>query len=424
MARHRNRYRHSSRRPPSYRRNEPSPATAAVQQEEVLEESTFPVNTALESDAEYMPALFHRFPTLAGNIPWLSLRGTIEPVVPKILRRSQHLFGENYVFLKNEGDDFHLVPEHYAKRLEFVLASPPHEKARNWVTSGRAGDLHSLALAKASRELGRTCEIILRQSPMSAQQIQAIMAMMNLGARVRLRETEKGFRWTMSWKRFLSRFFSVSIVPEASWSVEGIWGAINAFCELEIQIKNGLVPMPDYIVVPVSSGVTLVGFEIAKRLVGLSSIKIQGIAVQSEGLKSRAELAEMANHWQSCSANLFPPLAEVQAPWSEKDFYVDLGVQSDSAVSADIERWLIRFLELEQIDLDLSRAGRALYGLHRWLEKKNHNLKKVLFWNSSSPFRSGDLGIFDGYKNLPRKLQRWIKREQKEGRLYEVGPMA
>lgn len=377
------------------------------------------VNSTAEELMEYMPALFNRFPELAETLGWVSLRGVSDPTRPARLQKSQHLFGENYVFLKQESLDFHIMPENSAKKLEFILGSPEFEDVKTLIASGPAGDFHCLAVAKAAQELGKKCEIVMRHSRATTKQIQAIMAMMNLGARVRMRETDRWFQFTMWWKNFLSRFFSQSIVPEGGASGEGVLGYVSAMAELEAQIRQGLIPEPDYLVVPVLTGTSLVGFEVGKRLLGLPRIRIQGIATRCESQSLRPEMAELAADAIEILKEVLPSSKGLSL--SEKDFFVDFSVNDLKPLSEDIQRWLVRFFELEQCEMDMEITGRALYGMNRWIEKKNLKGQKILFWSISSPFRSGDLGNFQGYENIPGKLKRWIRNEQRSGRLYDIG---
>ena len=71
--------------------------------------------------------------------------------------------------------------------------------------------------------------------------------------------------------------------------------------------------------------------------------------------------------------------------------------------------------------MDMEITGRALYGMNRWIDKKNIKGQKILFWSISCPFRSGDLGEFQGYEKIPGKLKKWIRKEQASGRLYDIG---
>jgi len=376
------------------------------------------VNTEPEIHLEYMPALFYRFPTAAEEIDWVSLRGAEIPSVPKRLIKSQHLFGENYIFLKQELLDFHTIPETDAKKLEFILAEPEVERAKTFVASGRAGDFHCLAIAKAAKELGKKAVIILRQAPMTTKQVRAVMAMMNLGARVYMRETPRGFQWTMGWQRFLSRFTRRVILDEAGACGSGALGYVSALCELEAQVKAGEIPEPDYLVVPVVSGTSLAGLELGKKLLGWDRLKIQGVATHCESQTLRKDMAEIANEASEVLAQ-----ALNKKPWvfSENDFFVDFSVVGLNPISDDIYRWLIRWNELELVDMDMERSGRALYGMAKWIEKRSLKNQKIVFWSISSPFRSGDLGNFQGYSAIPQKLKRWIREEQRLGRLMDIG---
>jgi len=377
------------------------------------------VNTSAEEIMNFMPSLFNRFPELTEEIGWVSLRGAAEPATPSRLVKSQHLFGENYVYFKQENLDFHILPENSAKKLEFILGSPEYDNVKKLIASGPAGDFHCLAVAKAAQELGKKCEIVLRHSRATTKQIQAIMAMMNLGAQVRMRETDRWFQFTMWWKNFQSRFFSQSIVPEGGASGEGVLGYVSAMAELEDQIRSGAIPEPDYLVVPVLTGTSLVGFEVGKRLLGLPRIRIQGIATRCESQSLRPEMAELAADALDILNGVLPASKGISL--TEQDFFVDFSVNDLKPLSEDVQRWLVRFFELEQCEMDMEITGRALYGMNRWIEKKNIKGQKILFWSISCPFRSGDLGEFQGYEKIPGKLKKWIRKEQASGRLYDIG---
>lgn len=376
------------------------------------------VNTESEILAEYMPALFWRLPMLGERLDWVSLRGADVPSVPKRLIRSQHLFGENYLFLKQELTDFHIIPETDAKKLEFILADEEIENARTLVASGRAGDFHCLSVAKVAKELGKQAIIILRQAPMTTKQVHAVMAMMNLGARVALRETSRGFNFAMGWQRFWSRILKRAILSEGGASGPGALGYVSALCEIEAQVKAGEIPEPDYLVVPVVTGTSLAGLELGKKLLGWDKLKIQGVATHCESPALRKDIAQIANEASEILAE-----ALERKPWTftENDFFVDFSVLGLEPISRDIHRWLTCWNELEQVDMDMELSGRALFGMSKWIEKRNLKGQKILFWSISSPFRSGDLGDFQGYANIPQKLKKWIRENQRSGRLQDIG---
>lgn len=367
---------------------------------------------------EYMPALFDRFPELAGEIDWVSLRGAEVPSVPKRLIKSQHLFGENYVFLKQELDDFHIMPEVDAKKLEFILADADVVDASTLVASGKGGDFHCLSIAKAAKELGKTATIILKKAPITTKQVQAVMAMTALGAKVKLRDTDRWFQLTLAWNRFLSRFTKRAILPQGGASGLGVLGYVSALCELEAAVQSGELPEPDYLVVPVVTGTSLAGFEVGKRLLGWDRLKIQGIATHRQSQTLRKDAASLA---QEAAEILAEALKQTSPTFSENDFFIDFSVASETPISNDLHRWLIRWNELEQVDMDMELSGRALYGMSEWIAKRHLKNQKLVFWSISSPFRSGDMGSFAGYQSCPVKLRRWIRSEQRAGRLIEIG---
>jgi hypothetical protein len=74
--------------------------------------------------------------------------------LPRRLIRSRHLFGNNNVFLKLESEDFHIIPENKARKLEFVIGDSLRKKKKKLVTFGYVGSPHCYSTVKAASELG------------------------------------------------------------------------------------------------------------------------------------------------------------------------------------------------------------------------------------------------------------------------------
>jgi D-cysteine desulfhydrase len=373
------------------------------------------VNSSPEINLVYAPALFFRFPKIADQLPWVSLRGCEKPSAPVRLNRSQHFFGENYIFVKRESLDFHILPDNKARKLEFVLGDALRRKRKKLVTFGYVGSSHCLATVKAASENRLKSEVVLLRCPLTADAIEMIAVMKNLGATVRLRNTMKGVLITAAWKWLCSKIFRTELIPPGGSNGLGTLGYVSAMVELKNQIDDGEVPAPDYIFVAAGSGSTLVGMEIGKRLLGLDSIQIIGVQTSDDRGVSVDRLVEMGN------AALEHLSLSFRFNGSEFTILKDYVFGGHGQTNSPLNRWMAEMIELEGLELDPVYTAKALYGMKDYIERQGLSEKKILFWNTYGPFRRGDLGKEKPFSKLSRKLKRWIKDDQAEGRLAELG---
>lgn len=426
--RHRQRsYNNRNRRPrrdlpqPRQRIDEALNSTASDSPSSSRNENFHRVNTSPEVNAEFAPALFTLFPELGDRLAWTSLRGASVPSVPKRLVRSQHLFGSNYVFMKQEELDFHIIPENSARKLEFIMGDALRRRRKKFVSSGHLGSHHCLSVVKAAHEMGYRSEVVLKRCPLTSEALQMVAAMENLGASVKLRETDRGFHWTRRWQDFWAKVFRNEVIPAGGFSTKGALGYVNAICELQLQIEDGVIHSPDYLVISVESGATLVGLEVGRRLVGLEHLKILAIQASESETLEPAELVRMAQ----ATAELLNKFLEkpIQTQFTEKDFRVnrDYLFEGYGIVPDFLTRWENEFIELESIELGENSSLKGLYGLSDWILRQKIGNQKILFWNTFCPFRRGDLARNFRYTQLPWRLKRWVRSELREGRLPEVG---
>lgn len=379
------------------------------------------VNTSLEINAEYAPALFTLFPELGDRLAWVSLRGTSAPAVPKRLVRSQHLFGPNYLFMKQEELDFYIIPENSARKLEFIMGDALRRKRRKFVSSGFLGSHHCLSVVKAAHEMGLKSEVVLKKCPLTSEALQMVGAMEHLGASVKLRTSDRGFQFTQKWQNFWAKLFRHEIVPPGGFTTKGVLGYANAMCELKLQMDEGLVPAFDVLTLSIESGSTLVGLEIGRRLAGLDKMKIAAFQTAETERIEPTELVSLAEATvELLNRFLDKPL---QTTFLKSDFQISTDYIFDGygIIPDFLTRWENEFIELEGIELGENSSLKALYGLSDQLRKQNITDKKILFWNTFCPFRLGDLPDHFNYSQLSWRLKRWVREEQKLGRLPEVG---
>ncbi|MBN8554584.1 MAG: pyridoxal-phosphate dependent enzyme [Deltaproteobacteria bacterium] len=383
--------------------------------------SSYHVNSIAEVSVEYFPALFTRFPELSDRLAWVSLRGADKPSLPKLLVRSKHLFGSNYAFMKQEELDFHLLPENKARKLEFIIGDALRRNRKKLVSSGYVGSPHCLAIAKAAKELNMKAELILKRCPLDADALLRTSAMQALGANVKFRATERWFNFTFFWQKFFAKIFRHEIIPVSGLSTKGVFGYVSSMVELKSQIEEGVLPAPDYLFVNVTTGATLIGMEIGKRLAGLDSMKIIGLQTSHEMLSSKEELASLANQSvELMNRFLSHPL---NVSFTGNEFHIEKNYEfgGHGHLPSEVRRWMDRFLEIEPIELDSNCTAKALYGMSDFISRNKIENKVTLFWNTHSPFRKGDLPKNFSYSKIGYRLKRWVREDQKTGRLIEVG---
>lgn len=386
---------------------------------EIVDEDAHRVNSSPEVEMEFWPALFNSFPALSEILPWKSLRGVTEPSLPKRLIRSQHLFGENYVFLKREEDELHVIHEPSAKKLEFLAAQPELIEAKRWLLTADAGSQFAEAVAKLAQDEGKPLRVILRRAPLDERGLHLAMAMEKLGAKVTFASSDRAFRWSLFWQRLWMRFTGGFEIPEEGVSTQASLGYASVFFDLEGQINAGLMPPIDRLYFPVRSGTALAGVLAGQKLSNLKDVKVIGVLLGDEDPQIKHQVVEMANEALEIIGQ-----GKAVAAVTESDFEIDPSVLRFRPLRDEAERWVIRFLELEPMPLDKEGTCLGLLALHRAIERQSIRNQKILYWSDSCDFRQGDLGDFKGYLNLSPKLKKWVQEDLREGRLPIVGHLS
>jgi D-cysteine desulfhydrase len=377
------------------------------------------LNTSPEVSLEYFPALFYRYPELC-DLPWVSLRGCEVPSVPIRLQRSQHLFGENYAFMKRESLDFHALPDNKARKLEFVLGDVLRRKRKKLVTFGYVGSSHCLATAQAASQLSLKSEVILLKCPLTVEALEMVAIMKALGTTVRLRSTMRGVYWTAAWKWLCSKIFRTELVAPGGSNGFGVLGYVSAMTELRSQIDDGSMPEPDYLFVAAGSGATIVGMEIGRRMLNLRT-KIIGIQTSEDKGVDPTRLLDMSNAAiETLNRHLKSPLG-FSLQTSDFTILKDFLFGGHGQTPPELDRWVAQFLELERVELEPVYTAKALYGASQFCLKNNLKGKTILLWNTCSPYRKAGMSPKFSWNKLSFRLKKWVRDDQSHGRLAQLG---
>jgi len=341
-----------------------------------------------DSDVEFFPALFSAEPSLAGRVPWVSLRGCEQPSTPKRVSRAQHYFGSNFAFIKRESRDVDLLAESQAKKLEFVLGKVLQQQPDELIYFGVIDDAWNLALAQASSILKKPLRMILLDEEDIESEDNDLLGIRSLGVSLKIVKSERAQQFHRNLASWRSRFKKLSILPDDFDDSVAALGYAGALYEIKAANEAGETPVPDLVFVPVDSGAALVGMEISRRLCGFGDMKLIGIITDESFRKSAQEIAAMAQEtWQLLSPHLKNRKRE---DFSEKDFQI-LKVGTTDADLPDLIRWTSRFMELEGVELEHELTGPAIRRTCEYLEENKIDGKTVLFWNTYSGQKVFDL---------------------------------
>ncbi len=217
------------------------------------------------------PLLFHRFPALAGRIPWIGLGDLPTPVeaVPGP--------GRGRLWVKRDDRSSRRYGGNKVRKLEFVLADARRRGQRTVVTLGGTGTHHGLATTIFGGALGMQCRILTFRQPLTVQVRDNLRLLARYGADV---------ADCRSMGRALLHYYLIERLrrPGAYFLFAGgstplgTLGFVDAAFELKAQIAAGQVPVPAVVFCPAGSSGTLAGLTLGLRLAGIES-RVMGVRV-------------------------------------------------------------------------------------------------------------------------------------------------
>lgn len=197
--------------------------------------------------------LFDRFPGLA-EIPRVALRAGPTPV-ERI---------DDRLWLKRDDLTANPVGGNKVRSLEFLLARYRH--GDRVITGGSRGSTHVLSTLVHARPLG--IEIEAASWPQEMNEVARVV-----DARIERETTRRHFRsaitaalW-LTWRSWRGH----AVIPAGGTAPLGMLGHVNAAFELAVQIREGLLPRPARVVVPLGTGGTLAGLYAGFLLAGVET---------------------------------------------------------------------------------------------------------------------------------------------------------
>jgi D-cysteine desulfhydrase len=214
--------------------------------------------------------LFEAYPRLALRIPWRPLGAFPTPIheMPDTVRTSHAR-----IFVKRDDLSSGLYGGNKVRKLEYFLAEAEVAERRTLVTLGGIGSNHALAVATHGRALGFDIDLALYDQPVTPAVRRNLGGFLAAGARLHYAgSTPRAFLTAR--RVFAERAreqASPYFIMVGGSSRLGCLGYVNAGFELAQQVREGTLPEPDLVFVPLGTCGTAAGLIVGLRLAGLAT---------------------------------------------------------------------------------------------------------------------------------------------------------
>lgn len=357
------------------------------------------------SSADLIP-LFREFPSLVATLPRVVLGEFPSPVEAVDLGRD---LGLGSLWIKRDDRCGLEYGSNKIRKLEFLLAEAQARGAREVFTFGFAGSNHALATALGARRLGLTCTALLMPQAGARYVRQNLLAGLGAGARlVPCRNIlSAGLR---AWRLQRRGAFAI---PAGGTCALGIVAYVNAAFELKDQIREGLLPEPDRIYVPLGSMGTAAGLSLGLQAAGLST-RIEAVRVIE---RRWAPTRALADRLREALALLrqrdpsFPALSALGSNLRIRDEFLGPGYARFTPEGREASARMKEATGIELVGTYSAKAFGALLADARRGELKG---QRVLFWNT---YNSRDLGPLLAGRDpgeLPRAFRRYFEEPSQD----------
>ncbi|MFQ6103010.1 MAG: 1-aminocyclopropane-1-carboxylate deaminase/D-cysteine desulfhydrase [Candidatus Glassbacteria bacterium] len=223
--------------------------------------------------------LFEAYPSLRSRVPRVSL-GSFPTEVERLPALEKKL-GLGSLWIKRDDRSGRLHGGNKVRKLEYLLAGLAPNADHGITAYGPISSNWTLACAVYARSLGIPINLLLfrmkharvEESVISIQQklaekMEILSSPVSLLPKLILPSVAELLRGGMG------------LMPPGGTSPTSILGYVNAFLELAHQVEEGLLPMPDVIVLPYGTGGTAAGLAVGVMLSG-KQCRVLGVRVAS-----------------------------------------------------------------------------------------------------------------------------------------------
>jgi len=356
------------------------------------------------------PWLFETFDVR--DIPWMPIGNFPTPI--HRLENLEKFLGYDGIWIKRDDKSSNIYGGNKVRKFEFVLADAKRKNAK-WVMSfGGLGSNQTVALTIYASKLGMKTISVLVYQPITEHVLKNLWLMHYFGSHISYAGNVPRAVLKAIWHILTKR--KLYVVPVGASSPLGTLGYVDAMIELKKDVDEGRAEMPRAIFVAVGSCGTYAGLLVGKKLLGLDDVKIIGIAVSKDSIKTKERVLKLARK----TYKLLKEHASVpEVKIDENDIIIDdnyLGRCYGDPTRESVKA-VILLKKLENVELETTYTGKTIAALIDYARRGIEG--PILFWNT---FNSVDLSYAFkemDYKKMPKNLWRFFMMERAEKKIEE-----
>lgn len=341
--------------------------------------------------------LLERFPELGDRLPWMPI-GSFPTPVQEMPEAFQGSAGRLFV----KRDDL-ANPEYggnKVRKLEFSLAEASLSGCDTLITLGGVGSNHALATAAHGIARGFEVDLVLYDQPVIPIVRRNLGAFLARGARLHYAGgTPRAFALATRLHRLrTTQGFTPYFIMVGGSSRLGCMGFVSAALELAEQVRQGLLPEPDDIFVPLGTCGTAAGLIVGLKLAGLRS-RVQAVRVATAVAANTTVLQWMAQDVADTLHALSPSIPHLQIRPTDFDVLTEHVGEGYGVPTAEAESAVS--MAAPDLLLETTYTGKALAACQLFRDTLAEP-RNVLFWNTYNSAPVPEPASWDG---LPSRLR-------------------
>jgi len=358
------------------------------------------------------PYLIKQFPGLRGRLPWLDLGRFPTPVLP--MNKLQERLGCGPLHVKRDDLSGEVYGGNKVRKLEFTLADALKRKRNPVITIGAVGSNHVLATTIYARKVGLDTIGVFVPQPVQENLRANILCNCVQGCRIEYAASDnRAFFKVVA--IYLREWIKNRGRPYLLWiggsSRLGVLGYVEGALELAAQVKEGMLPEPEYIFTPAGSAGTLAGLILGLKLAGLASRPV-GVRVVEKSFTNEKTTAFMANRALAYLRRLDPAVPAFTinsgAVLMLHDYFGRRYAQYTTKGVAAIN--MAR--ELEGLKLEGTYSGKAMAGLMEFMSRPENKNRSALFINTYNSIPLDPLlASCPGPEILPAAVREYFQKD-------------